>query len=199
MGFRFFQSLVKTPRVYVDRRGGPVVLRSTRTLSPYTIVLWVADANRYISFAAAHLLHEGLSVANQGRIDNEIPVSVGVANARRRPIISREASASGLIFGRDPVVSTPERHDYLMTFTSGDQVDALRFRAPTTKPRVIVGEQLITALDGTSPQSMSKSEILSRFAAVSQIAKPISVPHDDHLELRGVADLCLRLVEALSN
>jgi hypothetical protein len=169
------------------------------TSNPYTIVLWVADANRYISFAAAHLLHEGLSVANQGRIDNEIPVSVGVANARRRPIISREASASGLIFGRDPVVSTPERHDYLMTFTSGNQVDALRFRAPTTTPRVIVGEQLMSALDGTSPQSMSKTEVLSLFNSVSQTAQPISTADYGKPELRIVADLCLRLVEALAS
>ena len=169
------------------------------TSDPYTVVLWIADANRFVSFAAAHLLHEGLSAANQGRIDNEIPVAVGVANARRRPIISREASASGLIFGRDPVVSTSERHDYLMTFTSGDQVDALRFRGPTTKPRVVGGQQLLAALDGTSPQSMSKSEILSLFSSVSRTAQPISVPHYDKPELRSIADLCLRLVEVLSN
>jgi len=166
---------------------------------PYTIVLWTADANRFVSFTAAHLLHEGLEVANQGRIDDEIPVVVGVANARRLPIISREVSARGLIFGRDPVVATAERHDYLLTLTSNDYVDARRFRVPTTKPRVINAEQLLKALEPVSPQSMSKTDVLSIFASVSQVAQPISTPNNNKVKLNEVADLCLRLVEAFSS
>jgi hypothetical protein len=165
----------------------------------YTLVLWTADANRYVSFAAAHLLYEGLAAANQGRIDDEIPVAIGVANARRRPIFSREASATGLLIGRDPVVSTTERHDYLLTFASGDDVDALRFRAPTTKPRVLHGGTLVEALESVSPQKLSKSEVLALFTSVSRTARPISTPNSDRVALREVADLCQRLVAAMSN
>ena len=188
-----------TPVVYAGADVGHTLTRPSLMSHPYTLVLWTADANRYISFAAAHLLYEGLAAANQGRIDDEIPVAVGVANARRRPIISREASATGLLFGRDPVVSTPERHDYLLTFASGDDVDALRFRAPMTKPRVLHGGALVEALENVSPQKLPKSEVLALFASVSRAARPISVPNVDKVALREVADLCQRLVAALSN
>ena len=165
----------------------------------YTLALWTADANRFLSFAAAHLLCEGLAAANQGRIDDEIPVAVGVANARRRPIVSRRVSTTGLLFGRDPKVRTAERHDYLFTISSGDEVDSLNFRAPTVKPRVIQCDRLLMALEGVSPQSMSKSEVLALFESVSRQARPITSPNYETVDLRVIAEHCQRLVTALSS
>mgnify|MGYP003335702333 len=167
--------------------------------TPYTLALWTADANRFLSFAAAHLLCEGLSAANQGRIDDEIPIAVGVANARRRPIVSRRVSTTGLLFGRDPKVGTAERYDYLFTISSGDEVDSLNYRAPTAKPRVIQCDRLLMALESVSPQSMSKSEVLALFESVSRQARPITSPNYDTVDLRVIAEQCQRLVTALSS
>jgi hypothetical protein len=165
----------------------------------YTVVLWTADANRFLSFTAAHLLSEGLAAANQGRIDDEIPVAVGVANARRRPIVSRQVSKSGLLFGRDPRVATAERYDFLFTISSGDEVDSLNFRAPAVKPRVIQCDRLLTALESVSPQSMAKSEIVALFESVSRQARPITSPNYDKINLQIIAEHCQRLVTALSS
>lgn len=164
----------------------------------YTVVLWTADANRFLSFTAAHLLSEGLSVANRGRIDDETPVAVGVANARRRPIVSRRVSKTGLLFGRDPEVATAERYDYLFTISSGDEVDSLKYRAPAVKPRVIQCDRLLTALESVSPQAMAKSEIVALFESVSRQARPITSPNYEEVDLRIIAEHCQRLVAALS-
>jgi hypothetical protein len=164
----------------------------------YTIALWAADADCYVSFAAAHLLHEGLQVANRGRLDDVIPISVGVANARRRPILSREVSARGLIFSREPLVTSPERYDYLLTFTSGDQVDSLRFRGPSPSPQVIDGKVLLEVLEGVSPISMSKHDVLALFSSVARPAVRISRPSETYIELGHIADTCQRLVTALT-
>ncbi|MFZ9869431.1 MAG: hypothetical protein ACO3EV_06755, partial [Ilumatobacteraceae bacterium] len=94
---------------------------------PYTIVLWCADVDRFTSMVASHLLSEGISAANSGRIDDEIPVTIGLADWRRWPIFSREVSASGLIRVRAPRVTTP-RHDYLFTVFSGQFVESNRAR-----------------------------------------------------------------------
>jgi hypothetical protein len=166
---------------------------------PYTIALWTADADRYVSFAAAHLLHEGLQTANRGRLVDLIPVSIGVANARRRPILSREVSARGLVFSREPYVTTPERYDYLLTFTSGDNVDSLRFRGPSRPARVIHGAVLLDALERVSPNSMSKEEVLGLFSSVARPSRPISQPSETHVELGDIADVCQRLVMALAS
>lgn len=164
----------------------------------YTVVLWLADANRFLSFVVAHLLHEGLAAANRGRIDDEIPVAVGVANARRRPMISRAVSSSGLLFGRDPEVTTGERHDYLLTVASGDEVDALNFRAPTVQPRVIRASDLLAALEAISPGALSKTEVLSLFASLARDARAITNPNTDSIDLSATAELCQRVVAALS-
>jgi hypothetical protein len=46
---------------------------------------------------------------------------------------------------------------------------------------------------------MSKTDVLSIFASVSQVAQPISTPNNNKVKLNEVADLCLRLVEAFSS
>ncbi|MGA1312714.1 MAG: hypothetical protein ACO30L_06480, partial [Ilumatobacteraceae bacterium] len=63
----------------------------------YSIVLWCADVARFASMVGSHLLSEGILAANRGRIDDEIPILVGVANARRWPVFSREVAARGVV------------------------------------------------------------------------------------------------------
>ena len=165
---------------------------------PYTIVLWCADASRLSSFAGAHLLHQGLIAANSGRVGDEIPVAVGVANARRWPIVSREVSARGVLRARRPRVATQHRIDYLLTFASGTRVDAGGANLAVPDTRVIPAVELVERLERVSPSNMPKNDIVALFAFASLQAQHAAAARERHVDLRHVADLCQRLVAALN-
>ena len=165
---------------------------------PYTIVLWGADVVRFTSMVAVHLLSEGISAANSGRIDDEIPVTIGLADWRRWPIFSREVSASGLIRVRAPRVTTP-RHDYLFTVFSGQFVESNRARDVPRSSRVVAIHTLVEALESVSPSRMSREETVRLFddAAHEPIAGTGSkraAPQPVH----EIADVCQRFVIALT-
>jgi len=166
---------------------------------PYTIVLWCADTARFASMVASHLLSEGLLVANHGRIDDDIPVTIGVANARRWPIFSREVSAKGIIRSRTPRVSTPQRHDYLLTITSGQDVDSAGAPPQIRGSRVIPISELVTALEFVSLSQLSREQIITLFDEVARAPKP-GRPHTgvDADNAHNIADLCQRLISALA-
>lgn len=164
----------------------------------YTIVLWCADTSRFASMVASHLLSEGLVVANHGRID-DLPVTIGVANARRWPIFSREVSAKGVIRSRTPRVSTPQRHDYLLTITSGQDVDSAGAPLQIRGSRVIPISELVAALELVSPSQLSREQIITLFDEVARASKP-GRPHTggDADNAHNIADDCQRLISALA-
>ena len=166
---------------------------------PYTIVLWCADTARFASMVASHLLSEGLLVANHGRIDDDIPVAIGVANARRWPIFSREVSAKGVIRSRTPRVSTPQRHDYLLTITSGQDVDSAGAPPQIRGSRVISISELVAALELVSPSQLSRDQIITLFDEVARAPKP-GRTHDGvgANNVHSIADVCQRLISALA-
>ena len=166
---------------------------------PYTIVLWCADTARFASMVASHLLSEGLLAANHGRIDDDIPVAIGVANARRWPIFSREVSAKGIIRSRTPRVSTPQRHDYLLTITSGQDVDSAGAPPQIRESRVIPIDELVAVLEFVSPSQLSRERIITLFDEVARMPKP-GRTHDGvgANNVHSIADVCQRLISALA-
>ena len=169
-----------------------------RVSDSYTIVLWCADTARFVSMVASHLLSEGLIVANNGRIDNDIPVAIGVANGRRWPIVSREVSARGIIRSRSPRIITTQRHDYLLTIGSGRHVDNAGAPPRVRESRVIPIAALVAALESVSPSQMSRGEVLGLFDGVAQVPIRGAAPHDVGKEgMHEVADICQRLVRSL--
>lgn len=173
---------------------------------PYTIVLWCADTVRFASLVAAHLLHEGVMAANMGRVDDEIPVAIGVANARRTPVFSRTVSKLGLIRPLSPRVDTVERVDYYLTLTSGDHVDANGAPAEVRGARVIRAHDLVSALEANSARLLPKPEALELFASVSREPLHPSSEHRESREAAGsekvdvheIAECCQRVVMALA-
>lgn len=149
--------------------------------------------------AASHLLSEGLQAANHGRIDDDIPVAIGVANARRWPIFSREVSTRGLICSRTPRVVTTQRYDYLLTISSGQDVDSAGAPPQIRGSRVIPISELVTALEFVSPSQLSREQIITLFDEVARVPKP-GRPHTgvDADNAHNIADLCQRLVSALA-
>lgn len=194
--------MVRTPIRYLrwecfaENFGAELVCRVS---DPYTIVLWCADTARFASMVASHLLSEGLLVANHGRIDDDIPVTIGVANARRWPIFSREVSAKGIIRSRIPRVSTPQRHDYLLTITSGQDVDSAGAPPQIRGSRVISISELVTALEFVSPSQLSREQIITLFDEVARVSKP-GRPHTGvgADNAHNIAELCQRLISALA-
>ena len=193
--------------------------------APYTIVLWCADAARFVSMVGAHLLTEGILAVNAGRIDDDVPVAVGVANARRWPVFSRTVAARGVIFARSPQVTTRERHDFLLTFADASGrdasgLDASRLdatlldttRAPSANLRVIRAADLVDALEAApAPSTMSKAEALALFSSVARervadgaresqsvTATQTAVDTDGEADVHEIADCCQRLVRALA-
>lgn len=162
----------------------------------YSIVLWCADAVRFSSMVASHLLSEGISATNRGRIDDEIPIVVGVANARRWPIFSREVAVRGVIRGRTPRITTAERHDYLLTVGSGLIVDAAN--APRSNLRVIDAAELVLALEGAVPSALSKVDVLGLFNSVAKPSTSGLVQQSSTKNVREIADMCQQLVVALA-
>jgi hypothetical protein len=166
--------------------------------SSYTVALWCADTSHLSSFAGAHLLRAGLSTANRGRAGDEIPVVVGVASSRRLPILSREVSARGLLQPRRPKAATHERFDYLLTFGSGVHVEAGRLAREATNAQVLDAHELVEHLDGLSPRSMPKGDVITVFNRVAKPPRHVTVRCGDTTDVRTVAALCQRLVLALN-
>lgn len=162
----------------------------------YRIVLWCADAVRFSSMVASHLLSEGISAANRGRIDDEIPIVVGVANARRWPVFSREVAVRGVIRGKIPRVVTAERYDYLLTVGSGTAVDD--GNAPRSNLHVIDAAELALALEGAVPSALSKVEVLGLFNSVAKPSTSGSVQQGSTKNVREIADVCQHLVSVLA-
>jgi len=170
---------------------------------PYTIVLWCADSARVVSLVSAHLLHEGLSAANSGRIDDEIPMVVGVAHARRWPVFSRAVTRRGVIRARSPQVRTPKRFDYLFTITGADDIDARGLPRGVVCTHVVVADDLLAALGSVYPSEMSERDIQSLFQSV---AHPLSIDNTrrrrnsagSRIGMEHIADICQRLVTALA-
>lgn len=162
----------------------------------YSIVLWCADVSRFASMVGSHLLSEGILAANRGRIDDEIPVVVGVANARRWPVFSREVAARGVIRCPSPRVRAPERFDYLLTFTSGSWVDSTN--APDTATKVIEIRRLLLALENMEPSALSQSQVLELFNSVAEPPTASRQGTIDKVDVREIADCCQRLVSALA-
>lgn len=148
-----------------------------------------------MSVVAAHLLGEALLVANRGRLDNHIPVVAGVANARRTPVLSREVSRLP-IRSRIPRVSTVERYDYLVTIASNQNVDSVN--APRLDLSVIVLEELVDALSTRSIQLQSKHAMTQLFSDLARPATHIVPDSTRTIDNQTIADLCIRLVVALS-
>lgn len=168
---------------------------------PYTIVLWCADRSRFLSMVGSHLLSEGLAVANRGRIENRVPVAIGVANSRRWPIFSREVSASGIIRSRTPRVATPQRHDYLLTFASGRHVDNGGAPPQARDSRVIPIHDLLSTVETISPRptQLRRDEVVGLFDRASYDAVPADSNHGSgESTVHDVAELCQRLVSALA-
>lgn len=171
----------------------------------YTIVLWCADKLRFTSFAAAHLLSEGLLVANQGRID-DIPVRVGVANAQRWPIFSREVSTRGVLRSFRPRVDTFERRAFMLTFGSGG-VDGRGSRLGDDTP-VLRAANLVRAIEDVSLDAEPKPDVIALFSSVAQLGTGVEAgeagdhaprPTRSGVDLRSLADTCQRIVTALNH
>lgn len=165
----------------------------------FTIVLWCADVARMASMAAAHLLTEGVRAADSGRIDNSLPITVGVANQRKWPVFSRKVSTTGVILPPTPQVSTPERHDFLLTVTSGLHVDAAGAPEPVRQAPVIDANRLVVALESLTPREREARELLKVFHSVAQPAKATPPEREGKVDLHKVADCCQRLVSALAD
>lgn len=179
--------------IFMDRNG----IQTTRASVDHVIVLWLADTSRFVSMVASHLLSEGLQVANRGRIDDAIPIVVGVANANRWPIYSREVTARGLIRAQVPRVACAERHDYLLTVASGSEVDAAH--APRPNLPVIHLSSLSNTLSNHSVSAVSTKELLGIFSKLAVPAIKSNQPLDAEVSVREIADLCLEVITALSS
>ena len=165
---------------------------------PYTIVFWCADTSHVTAFAGAHLLQTGIDTANRGRLGDEIPIKVGVGVARRRPILSREVSARGILRARQPRITTSARFDYLLTFASGHEVSLSASLRNTPDVSVIAARDLLATLEPVSPNSMTKQEILGSFNRVARTPSHVSDPHQPEVNLREIAVVCQQLVAAFS-
>lgn len=156
---------------------------------------------------SAHLLHEGLLAANHGRIDDEIPVAVGVANRRRWPVFSRRVTSRGLVLRRLPAVRTAVRHDYLLVLSGSRPFDMADVPSHVQCQRVIAADELIAALDDVVPSELPSVDVVALFDSVS---KPLAqhttrngTTSDTSYELWSgnlteVAEACQRLVSALA-
>ena len=168
---------------------------------PITLILWCADTSRLVSMMASHLLHEGLLAVNQGRIDDQVPVMIGVANQRRWPIFAPEVTARRFLRSRSPRPLTAQRHDFLLTFTSGKAVDSQGAPVQAREAPVIEAHALATALSTVAPSACSSDAILELFNSVGQTATITSrqrMTSQIEVDLYVVADQCQRLVAALA-
>ena len=168
-----------------------------RMSDPFTIALWCADTTRFASMVASHLLTEGIHAANSGRIENRLPVVVGVANTRRWPVLARTVAARGVIRARTPHITTTMRqHHYLLTVVSGASVDSGGAPWAAAAARVIEAHKLVMALEAVSPSELNGEQLVDVFASVAQ--QPVNIRVSKEVDVMHVADTCQRLVSALA-
>lgn len=167
-----------------------------RMSDPFTIALWCADTTRFASMVASHLLTEGIHAANSGRIENRLPVVVGVANTRRWPVLARTVAARGVIRARTPLITTVRQHHYLLTVVSGASVDSGGAPRAAAAARVIDAHKLVMALEAVTPSELSSEQLVDVFASVAQ--QPVSIQVSKEVDVMQVADSCQRLVSALA-
>ena len=163
---------------------------------PFTIALWCADTTRFASMVASHLLTEGIHAANSGRIENHLPVVVGVANTRRWPVLARTVAARGVIRARTPHITTMRQHHYLLTVVSGASVDSGGAPRAAAAARVIDAHKLVMALEAVTPSELSSEQLVDVFASVAQ--QPVNIQVSKEVDVMQVADSCQRLVSALA-
>jgi hypothetical protein len=163
---------------------------------PFTIALWCADTTRFASMVASHLLTEGIHAANSGRVENHLPVVVGVANTRRWPVLARTVAARGVIRARTPLITTVRQHHYLLTVVSGASVDSGGAPRAAAAARVIDAHKLVMALEAVTPSELSSEQLVDVFASVAQ--QPVNIQVSKEVDLMQVADSCQRLVSALA-
>jgi hypothetical protein len=163
---------------------------------PFTIALWCADTTRFASMVASHLLTEGIHAANSGRIENHLPVVVGVANTRRWPVLARTVAARGVIRARTPHITTVRQHHYLLTVVSGASVDSGGAPRAAAAARVIDAHKLVMALEAVTPSELSGEQLVDVFASVAQ--HPLNIRVSEEVDVMQVADSCQRLVSALA-
>jgi hypothetical protein len=163
---------------------------------PFTIALWCADTTRFASMVASHLLTEGIHAANSGRIENHLPVVVGVANTRRWPVLARTVAARGVIRARTPHITTVRQHHYLLTVVSGASVDSGGAPRAAAAARVIDAHKLVMALEAVTPSELSSEQLVDVFASVAQ--HPLNIRVSEEVDVMQVADSCQRLVSALA-
>jgi hypothetical protein len=163
---------------------------------PFTIALWCADTTRFASMVASHLLTEGIHAANSGRIENHLPVVVGVANTRRWPVLARTVAARGVIRARTPHITTVRQHHYLLTVVSGASVDSGGAPRAAAAARVIDAHNLVMALEAVTPSELSGEQLVDVFASVAQ--HPLNIQVSKEVDVMQVADSCQRLVSALA-
>jgi hypothetical protein len=163
---------------------------------PFTIALWCADTTRFASMVASHLLTEGIHAANSGRIENHLPVVVGVANTRRWPVLARTVAARGVIRARTPHITTVRQHHYLLTVVSGASVDSGGAPRAAAAARVIDAHNLVMALEAVTPSELSGEQLVDVFASVAQ--HPLNIRVSEEVDVMQVADSCQRLVSALA-
>ena len=164
----------------------------------YTIVLWCADTNRYVSMVAAHLMHHALSAANDGRADMPIPVSVGVANSSRFPIFAPRVSSTALVVARRPRVRTPERYDYLLTYLSERNVDASGGGRYVRQAPVLMFDTLLEVVECARPNELSKHVVLELFASAAVPASHDRSRPVRNFDLDDIAEVSQRRVLALN-
>ena len=163
---------------------------------PFTIALWCADTTRFASMVASHLLTEGIHAANSGRIENRLPVVVGVANTRRWPVLARTVAARGVIRARTLHITTVRQHHYLLTVVSGASVDSGGAPRAAAAARVIEAHKLVMALEAVTPSELSGEQLVNVFASVAQ--QPVNIRVSKEVDVMQVADSCQRLVSALA-
>ena len=167
-----------------------------RMSDPFTIALWCADTTRFASMVASHLLTEGIHAANSGRIENRLPVVVGVANTRRWPVLARTVAARGVIRARTPHITTMRQHHYLLTVVSGASVDSGGAPRAAAAARVIEAHKLVMALEAVTPSELNGEQLVDVFASVAQ--QPVKKWVGKEVDVMHVADSCQRLVSALA-
>jgi hypothetical protein len=177
---------------------GQSKVKSVVKHAPYGIVLWCADRVRLVSFAAAHLLTVNLQTVNNGRIAGDMPLAAGVANSRRWPMISREVTAGRILRSQRPRVGRVERHDFLLTFTSGLHVDATVSTRALTESRVIRADHLVELFEKTLTNQMTKTDLLDCFVSIARPAVVSGAERNSDSDLYEIADTCNRLVTALA-
>lgn len=161
------------------------------------IVFWLADTSPFASMVAWYLLNEGIQTVNRGRLGSHLPLFFGVANQRQKPIFSTQVSRRGLICARRPKLTNSSCVDYLLTVSSGVEVDALR--APRALLPVLDLRELTESLDRFPATKGSQIELS---VALPQLAAPsiqCTRRQDKNIDVSEIAELAIGLVTKLTD